>query len=79
MPNDHKAAAQQVVDELYRSHLIPFELFPGKVERIAADEYIIRFYDSRLHSVDVTWHEGDSFKEVFRAAVLERMDRMNGH
>jgi len=78
MPDDQRVAAQQVVDELYRANLIPFRLFPGIVMSLASDEYTIRFYDSRLYSLDVTCHDGDDFKEVFRAAVLDRIDRMSG-
>ena len=78
MPDDQRVAAQQVVDELYRDNLIPFKLFPGIVMSLAHDEYTIRFYDSRLYSLVVAYHEGDDFKEVFRAAVLEKIDRMSG-
>ena len=78
MPDEQRDVAQKVVDELYRDYLIPFRLFPGIVMCSTPDEYTIRFYNSRLYSIDVTWHEGESFKEVFRAAVLERVDRMSG-
>jgi len=76
MLEEYNAVAQQVVNELYRDSLIPFKLFPGLVICLAPDEYTIRFYDSRLYSVDVTCHEEESFKEVFRSAVLERVDEI---
>jgi len=78
MLEELKADAQQVLEDLFSKGLIPFALFAGKVESIALDEYIIRFYDSRLYSLDLTWYEGESFKDVFRTAVLERVRRMSG-
>jgi hypothetical protein len=78
MLEEYEAVAQQVVNELYRDNQIPFRLFPGIVICLAPDDYTIRFFDSRLYSLDVTCHEEESFKEVFRAAVLERVDRMTG-
>jgi len=78
MLEEYKAVAQQVVNELYRDNLIPFKLFPGIVICLAPDDYTVRFFDSRLYSLDVTCHEKESFKEVFRAAVLDKVDKTSG-
>jgi hypothetical protein len=69
---------QAALDELFIEHLIPFELSAGKVDRIGNEEYIIRFYDSRLRSIDISWGQGQSFRDVFRASVLDRVKRLSG-
>lgn len=71
-----KKEAQQVLDELFSERLIPFKLSAHIVEAIGSGEYIVRFNDSRLRSVDLSWQEGQSFKDVFRTAVVERMKRL---
>ena len=73
-----KLTAQETLDELFTESLIPFKLSARAVEAIGLREYIVRFHDSRLRSVDVSWQEGLSFKEVVRAAVLDRVKRMRG-
>jgi hypothetical protein len=78
MLEELKAEAQQVLEDLFSEGLIPFALFAGKVECIAPDEYIIRFYDSQLYSVDVSWRQDDCFRDVFRVTVLQRVGRMTG-
>ena len=75
---DMKLTAQETLDELYTDSLIPFELSARVVESIGLEEYIVRFHDSRLRSVDVSWREGQSFKEVVRRAVLDRVSRLGG-
>jgi hypothetical protein len=71
-----KLGAQQTLDELFAEKLIPFRLWARVVESIGQEEYIVRFHDARLHSVDVSWPEGRSFKEMVRAAVLDRVTRL---
>ena len=71
-----KLTAQETLDELFTEGLISFKLSARAVESIGLREYIIRFHDSRLRSVDVSWQEGQSFKEVVRAAILDRVKRM---
>jgi hypothetical protein len=78
MLEKQKVEAQQALDELFSEHLLPFELTAHKLESIGSGEYIVRFHDSRLSSIDVSWVQGQCFKDVFRTAVLARMDRMNG-
>lgn len=41
-------------------------------------EYIVRFFDSRLRSVDVSWKTPDSFKNGVRVAILARVARLSG-
>jgi hypothetical protein len=74
-----KLGAQQTLDELFVEGLIPFRLSAGSVESIGMDEYIVRFHDSRLYSVDVSWQQGEVFRTVFRAAVLARVARLTRH
>ena len=71
MLEEQKAEAQQSLNELFSEHLLPFKLFARKVECIGMAEYIVRFYDSRIRSVNISCHTGQSFKDIFRAAVLE--------
>jgi len=70
--------AQQTLDDLLKDDLIPFELTARKIESDDSGQYVIRFYDSRLFSITVAWEEGQSFKDIFRAAVLDRVKRMRG-
>ena len=71
-----KLGAQQTLDELFAGSLIPFKLSVGVVEYVGMHEYIVRFYDSRLYSVDVSRKRGQTFKEVFRDAILDRVARI---
>jgi len=71
-----RAEAQQILDELFADALIPFRLNAREVKSIGMEEYIICFHDSRLRSLDVSWKKGESFKLVFRRAILERIARL---
>ena len=73
-----KGEAQEVLDELLAESLIPFKLQAREVYVIGAEELIIRFHDSRLRSIDISRKQGESFKTVFRAAMLERVARLGG-
>jgi hypothetical protein len=73
-----KLGAQAALDELFTEHLIPFELSARKIDRIGSEEYIIRFHDSRLRSIDISWGQDQSFRDVFRASVLDRVKRLSG-
>jgi hypothetical protein len=73
-----KLKAQTILDELFAEHLIPFELSARQVDRIGSEEYIFRFYDSRLRSIDISWGQGQSFRDVFMASVLDRVKRLSG-
>jgi hypothetical protein len=58
--------AQAVLDDLWTDKLIQLQLTAHKVELLGLEEYIVRFYDSRLHSVDVSWKKPDTFKNAVR-------------
>jgi hypothetical protein len=73
-----KLTAQETVDELFREEQIPFQLSAREVEGIGLEEYIVRFHDSRLRSVDVSCREGQSFKENLRHSLLSRVSRLTG-
>jgi hypothetical protein len=70
--------AQSVLDNLFKDEVLPFELTASKVECIGANEYIVRFFDSRLRSVDVSWKKDQSFEEAFQAAMIDRLKRLSG-
>jgi hypothetical protein len=71
-----KVGAQQTLDELFAGSLIPFPLSARVVDSIGMEEYIVRFHDSRLYSIDVSWQQGQTFKTVFRTAILDRVARL---
>ena len=68
--------AQTVLDDLWAKGQLPFQLKAAKVEFLGSEEYIIRFYDSRIRSVDVSWKNSESFKDAVRIAVLDRVTRL---
>jgi hypothetical protein len=76
--DEQKAEAQQALDELFTEGLLPFELSAQVIEAIGSEEYIVRFHDSRLRTVDISCRSDQSFKDVFRAAVLARVKRLSG-
>jgi hypothetical protein len=76
-----KLTAQDVLDELMEEHELPFKLEAHQVVTEGDAQYIIRFHDSRLHSITVNWNPDaaeQSFKEIVRAAVLDRVSRLSG-
>ncbi len=73
-----KLEAQSALDELMREHRLPFKLTAQELVSKGSSQYTLRFFDSRLHSITVTWETGLSFKEVVRAAVLDRISRLSG-
>jgi hypothetical protein len=73
-----KSEAQSVLDDLLREQLIPFQLTAHKVESLGMDEYIIRFNDNRIHSVDISSNNPRTFRDSVRVAVLARVGRMSG-
>jgi hypothetical protein len=78
MPDKLTVAVQSLLDDLWAEELIPFQLTAHKVESLGREEYIIRFYDPRLHSLDVSWKEPDSFENAVRVAILARVARFSG-
>jgi hypothetical protein len=76
---DIKLRVQATLDELSSEQLIPFKLTAHKVNTDGLGKYVVPFYDSRIHSFRFSWaDDGSSFKEVVRAAVLERVKSMDG-
>jgi hypothetical protein len=73
-----KVEAQGVLDDLFNEEVMPFRLTAAKMDAVGGEEYIVRFHDSRLHSVDVSWPAGESFKDRFRAVMLDRVSRISG-
>ena len=69
--------AQQTLDELFAAGQIRFKLTAHKVESNAVGEYTVRFFDSRLHSVTVSWETGLSFKDLLQTALLDRLREDN--
>ncbi len=78
LEESHKPEAQKALDELFSEQLLPFKLTACAVKNVGLQEYIIRFYDSRLNSVIVSWYEGLSFKDICRTAVLEKVKAFSG-
>jgi len=76
-PLSLEAEAQQVLDELLAEKLIPFPLNVGKITKASA-EYTIHFYDSRIHSARVPMTRGQSFRDLVRSAVLDRVAKISG-
>ncbi len=74
-------SVQETLDELFAERLIPFALSARVIDSLGLEEYIVRFQDAPLRSIDVSCSEGQSFTEMVRAAVLDRVSRMGntGH
>jgi hypothetical protein len=70
--------AQVVLNDLWGKSLIPFKLTAHKVECVGPGEYIIRFHDRRLRSVDFSWKDTESFDAAVREAILSRASRLSG-
>jgi hypothetical protein len=73
-----KIVVQETLDELFSERLIPFELTAQKVSADGPGEYTVPFYDSRMHSISFSWKNGESFREIVRSAVLDRVKRLSG-
>jgi len=79
MNTDIRLRVQETLDELLGEHLIPFPLTAQKVSADGPGKYIVPFCDSRIHSFGFSWTNGGlSLKKTIRAAVLERIKRMDG-
>jgi hypothetical protein len=78
MIENMKSTVQETLDELFYEQLIPFKLTAYEVDQNGFGEYVVPFYDSRLHSVNFSCDHRESFKGVVRAAVLEQTKRMSG-
>ena len=72
-----KNEIQDALDGLFNEKLIPFKLTAHIVGAEGTGIYTVRFFDSRLHSMRFSWKGVRSLKEVVRAAVLDRVERMS--
>jgi hypothetical protein len=70
-----EAEAQQALDELWNEKAIPFKLDVGKLTK-GMGEYTIHFYDSRMRTAHISLTGHESFKDMVRAAVLERVKKL---
>jgi len=77
LPENHTAKAQKVLDALWSEQLIPFQLTVGKLTK-SGEEYTIHFHDSRIHTAKILVTDYRHFKDLVRAAVLDRVARMSG-
>lgn len=66
------------LDQLLREGRTLFKLTGGALAHERESQYSVDFHDSRFHSVWFEWKEGQSIREVFRAAVLERVKKGSG-
>jgi hypothetical protein len=79
MNTDLRIKVQETLDQLLGEHLIPFGLTAQKINTDAPGEYIVPFYDSRIHSFRFSYPtRGLSLDKIIRAAVLERVRMMDG-
>jgi hypothetical protein len=76
-PPTSESEVQQVLDELWEEKLLPFALTIGKLTK-DADTHTIHFHDSRIRTANIPFTEHQSFKDMVRAAVLQRVGRMSG-
>ena len=67
---------RETLDELFCERLIPFRLRAQKARGDGVGGYVIPFNDSRIHSIRFSWKNGESFKEVVRAAIVDDLERM---
>jgi len=72
-----ESEAQQVLEQLWAEKLIPFELNVGKITKHSG-HYTIHFHDSRMYTADVSLNEGQSWAEMVRVAVLDRVAKLSG-
>ena len=78
MLEEQQAEAQQALDELLGEQRLPFTLYARRVWARGIKKIIVYFQDSRLPGVEFSWREDESFKDVFQAAVLDRVKRLDG-
>jgi len=72
-----KVVVQETLDELLQAALIPFALIAQPVIADGLGGYLVPFYDSRIHSFEFSWEDGQPLKEIVRGAVLDRARRMD--
>jgi hypothetical protein len=71
--------AQQVLDELWREKLIPFQLNVGLLTKDeVSGSFTIQFHDSRIYSVVLPGTPGGSWAALVRTSVLARVAQISG-
>jgi hypothetical protein len=78
LDSDLQAEVQPILDELLSEGMLPFPLIAYGLQANGRGEYMVSFHDSRIRSCRFSWKEGESFKEVCRAAIIDRVHRMSG-
>jgi hypothetical protein len=68
-----KTEAQHELNELFKERLIPFQLTAHIVQCKGHGIYTVEFFDSRFKTLSFLWKEGESFKNIFRAALLKKV------
>lgn len=78
MNTEMRLRVQETLDELHHERLIPFALTAYNIFADVPGEFVVPFYDSRVHSFRFSWTPGElPFKEVVRTAVLSRVRNMD--
>ena len=77
-PQSLKLEAQAALDELTQEGRLPFPLEAREMTLEEGSRYTVSFHDSRLPSVTVACGEGQSFKNVVHAAVLDKASHLSG-
>jgi hypothetical protein len=72
-----ESEAQQVLNQLWAEKLLPFELSVGKITKHSG-HYTIHFHDSRMYTADIHLTQGQSWADMVRAAVLDRVENLSG-
>lgn len=71
-----EAETQRLLDDLWSEEAIPFALNVGKIVE-GDNDYVLHFYDSRIHSAHIPTTYGP-FSERVKSAVLARVAIMDG-
>jgi hypothetical protein len=72
-----ESEAQEVLNQLWVEKLLPFELSVGKITQHSG-HYTIHFHDSRMYTADVPLNQDQSWADMVRAAVLDRVAKLSG-
>ncbi len=70
-----KVRIQETLDELFSERLIPFRLTANKMNADSTGVFTIPFSDGRIPSIRFSWKNGESFKEVIRAAIVDGVEK----
>ena len=68
---------QDTLDQLFKESLIPFKLTAYNVKEETPGEYLVSFFDSRLHSVRFFLRIGESLDAAVRIVVRARIGMLS--